>query len=178
MIEPDKTPIDASYVNGCFFNVDSTDYSLRLRYEGPIPEVGKTRQDEVYRYAFGRVDLTGGCLETGKLRWDPINGPMTYREAQKALITYWRTKTTPVDPDDLDKIVLKCAFWMHAYFLSENEENTDYDIVRQYMDEEEWSVVLRPNYMENRLVEFHQRAGAEIIDIHSYTEDNELGVKF
>jgi hypothetical protein len=177
MIEPDNTPVETSYTNGCFFNLDGVEYILHLQHAGPLPMVGKIVYDEVYRYGIARAHVPG-YLETGKLRWNPINGPLTYREAQKSLITYWRTRVTPVELNELDKIVERCAFWMHTYFIADTEENTDYDIVRQYMDEEEWSVVLRPNYMANRLVEFHHRADTQAVEVHSYIEDNELAVKF
>lgn len=78
---------------------------------------------------------------------------------------------------ELDRIVEKCATFMHGYFLSENSEHTDYDIVNQYMDDEEWVVVLRPNYMANRLVEFYCENGKDV-EVHSYIEDNELSIKF
>lgn len=178
MIEPDNTPVETSYVNGTFFNLDGVEYTLHLQYEGPLPKVGKELEDEVYRYGIGRSHVSGGYLETGKLRWNPINGPLTYREAQKALITYWRTRTTPVDPTELDKIVEKCAVFMHGYFLCENQENTDYDIVKQYMDDEEWVVILRPNYMPDRLMEFYKKADRPLIELVSYVHGSTHDIQF
>ena len=78
---------------------------------------------------------------------------------------------------ELDQIVEKCAAFMHGYFISEDREHTDYDIVNQYRDDEEWIVVLRPNYMPNRLMEFYKTAEMEKVEVHSYIEDNELSVK-
>lgn len=177
MIKPDATPIETAYVNGTFFNLDGVEYTLHLRYEGPIPTVGEDIQDEVYRYGIARAH-TSGYLETGKVLWSPINGPLTYREVQKSLITYWRTRTTTVDSTELDQIVEKCAVFMHGYFLSENQENTDYDIITQYMDEEEWVVILRPNYMPDRLMEFYKKADRPLIELVSYVHGSTHDIQF
>jgi len=78
---------------------------------------------------------------------------------------------------ELDKTVEKCAEWMRKYFLAVEKEHTDYDIVTKYRDDEIWVVVLRPNYIPNRLVEFYKEANKYHVEVHSYIEDNELSIK-
>lgn len=79
---------------------------------------------------------------------------------------------------ELDAIIDKCAAWMHGYFIAENFDHTDYDIISKFICEDDWVVVLRPNYMPNRLVEFHKEVDNDYVEIHSYIEDNELSVQF
>lgn len=75
---------------------------------------------------------------------------------------------------ELNQIVEKCADFMFGYFIRDEGEHTDYDIISKFISEEEWTVVLRPNYMPNRLMEFYKKADREHIQIHSYIEDREL----
>lgn len=177
MIKPDSKPIMNSFLSGCFFRIGEQEYTLHLRYDGPIPTVGRPWQREVYLYGIGLARSTD-YVETGKLEWSPSNGPLTYREAQKALITYWQTRMQSLDETELDRIVEKCATWMHGYFLGDGDSD-DYDIVSTFMDDNEWTVVLRPHYMANRLVEFYlENRKSDQVTVHSYIEDNELSVKF
>jgi hypothetical protein len=77
----------------------------------------------------------------------------------------------------LDEIVDKCAAFMHGYFLSEKAEHTDYDIVSKFISDDDWTVILRPNYMPNRLMEFYKQVWDDAVTVYSYIEDNELQIK-
>lgn len=76
-------------------------------------------------------------------------------------------------PTDLDQIVFKCAEWMHLY-LHAPPHFSDYDIISKFMDETEWSVVLRPNYMETHLVEFYKKAGIGPTEVRTYVINRKL----
>jgi len=78
---------------------------------------------------------------------------------------------------ELDQIVEKCAQWMHTYLMHEDREHTDYDIQLKAIGETGWCVILRPNYIPNRLLEFIKNTDSEEVEVHSYIEDNELSIR-
>lgn len=79
---------------------------------------------------------------------------------------------------ELNQIVQKCADFMFGYFIREEGEHADYDIISKFISDEEWTVVLRPNYSPNHLVEFYKKSDREHVQIHVYIEDRELFEKF
>lgn len=77
---------------------------------------------------------------------------------------------------EMHELAKKCAEFMHGY-LMRFEGHTDYDIVAMFKSDEDWTVVLRPNYIPNRLFEFYKKTNMEEVEVHSYIEDNELSIK-
>ena len=68
--------------------INGTQINIQIQYMGPIPEVGKPLQYEIFHYAIYQY---GQRIESGLLKWDPRNGPLTVPEAAKALFLYWTT---------------------------------------------------------------------------------------
>lgn len=140
---------------------------------------------EHWRYA---ILVKGNVIESSVYSWDwqKQGRRLTNENVANHLASYWGHSEIVKEAQELegsleyqlDRIVEKCAAWMHGYFIAEDRENTDYDIINQFMDEGEWVVVLRPNYMPNRLMEFYKTPEMDSVEIHSYIEDNELSVKF
>lgn len=136
------------------------------------------------RWLFSIV-VKGHTIEGGP--YNPLaSRDLTDENVANHLASFWGHSQLVLDAQEfsgtpeyeLDLLQEKCAAWMHGYLLSEESEHTDYDIVAQSIsDDGEWSVVLRPNYMPNRLVEFYCEDGVNVT-IHTYIEDNELSVKF
>lgn len=61
---------------------------VQLQYIGPLPEVGKPAQPEIFLYAIYQY---GDRVEGGRLEWNPKNGPITDHEVAKALALQWNT---------------------------------------------------------------------------------------
>lgn len=137
-----------------------------------------------WTWAFG-IDVKGNLVESGLFYWDPAKRDLTNENVCNHLATFWgpsakikeAQKLEPTFEYQLIELTEKCAEWMHAYFYTEDREHTDYDIVNKFMDNEGWVILLRPNYLANRLVEFYKPADAENVEVHSYIEDNELSIK-
>lgn len=159
-------------------NPDRIPYTVKVQYLGIVNErIGKTEQKWLYQLV-----TNGNQICAGYYRWDTKEREIGDEGAANHLASFWghyddirwAYKRQP----EIDQIVEKCASWMHGYLISEDREHTDYDIALKAMDEESWVVILRPNYMPNRLFEFYKSITADFIEIHSYIEDNELHVKF
>lgn len=158
------------------YKIDGSQFTILVQAYGII----ERRWTWIYA-----IDVKGHLIETGLFYWDPAKRELTNENVCNHLATFWgqnaRVKEAqsfePTFKYQLTGIVEKCAVWMHAYFYTEDREHTDYDIVNMFMNEEAWVVILRPNYLANRLVEFYKPADAENVEVHSYIEDNELSIK-
>jgi hypothetical protein len=171
--------------------VKTVDYVQDYQVTGASFTVAVQRAKELDKYAteYWRyaILVKGHVIESSTYAWDwqRQGRHITNRGAANHLASFWGHSDIVKDAQELqgtfeyelDKIVEKCAAWMHGYFIAEDQEHTDYDIVNQFMDEDEWIVVLRPNYMPNRLMEFYKTIEMDSVEIHSYIEDNELSVK-
>jgi hypothetical protein len=140
---------------------------------------------EHWRYA---ILVKGNVVESSTYSWDwqKQGRHITNKGAANHLASYWGHSDVVKNAQELegsteyelDMIVEKCAAFMHGYFIAEDREHTDYDIINQFMDEGEWVVHLRPNYMPNRIMEFYKTPEMDKVEVHSYIEDNELSIKF
>lgn len=77
---------------------------------------------------------------------------------------------------EMHELAKKCAEFMHKYFMRERDDNTDYEIITMFKNDEEWLIVLRPNYIPNRLMEFYNVTTDNMTEVRSYIEDNVLQI--
>jgi hypothetical protein len=124
--------------------------------------------------------------------WDPSNRKLTDENVANQLASYWGTSEKMKErqilwevPNDLDKIVLKCADFMFRYY---NIEGTpfDYDILRKAMDDESWTVALMPNVGNasgpkdpyERMILFYKHKDNEMIQISTFTNQRNFSRRY
>lgn len=163
------------------YETSGNEFDVHVQYQGFIPSGHQGVQKHTWLFV---LSVKNRIVEQGPY-YNNHDRELTDENVANHIASFWGTSKKIEEAQDLgedenqaalDAVVEKCAAYMHGYFLSETHEHTDYDIVNQYMDDSEWVVVLRPNYMANRLMEFYCESGTDVI-VHSYIEDNELSFK-
>jgi hypothetical protein len=64
--------------------------NVRVQYVGPLPEVGKAMEPEVFLY---EIYQDGVRIECAKVEWSPENSPIALDEVAKSLALQWNTHT-------------------------------------------------------------------------------------
>jgi len=91
-----------------------------------------------------------------------------------------KEKKSPLIPSGMDfnDVVKKCARFMHDH-LQGPKGFWDYDIVSQHIDDDEWEIYLRPNYLaEDRIVAFHRKIENNHIQVSVFLQTRQFDVQF
>lgn len=161
------------------YDFHGTKFTVEVQYLGFLYNAS-FRQQHTWMFA---ISVKGNRVVTGPFR-NGWNRSLTDEAVANNLATFWGPSSQIQEAQreagtleyQLNEIVEKCADFMFGYLAPRTKpaEHRDYDIVSKFMSEDEWSVVLRPNYIPNRLVEFYKKADRDHIQIHSYVEEDEL----
>jgi hypothetical protein len=157
------------------YEVGTNKFSVHVQYQGFLP----SGQLDQWKHTWMYVLMVGNIVVYQGPWYDLQGKDPGNEEVCDAVASSFgdseQVTNAQMWPVQLDLVVEKCAAFMHGYFIAEDQENTDYDIISQHMEiEGEWNVVLRPNYLPNRLMEFHHEADAGDVTVYSYTQDREL----
>lgn len=60
-------------------------FVVKVQCIGPLPEVGKVNEPEVFWFAFYHLDE---LIDSGTLDWDTENGALTYDEVATAVLLF------------------------------------------------------------------------------------------
>jgi len=133
------------------------------------------------------IVVKGHSVSPGLFYWSVNNDKeLTNENVANRLASFWghseavkdAQKLEPTDDVKLGELIFQCADWMHEYFGQSTEEFRDFEVVRRFMDDNEWEIILSPNYLHGRLVGFSKKNGDDNVKVVSYIEDNELSIKF
>lgn len=159
------------------YDVNGNVFSVYVQYLGNVPSGRLAQEKDTWLSA---LIVDGNVLEMGHW-YDLQDRHPSNEEVCDGVSRFWVDSRQVVEANasyrKAYEIVEKCASFMHDYFVRTATQDTDYDIVRMFVKENEWSVVLRPLYVHGRLVEFHKAPDADHVEITSYTEENELHIR-
>jgi len=132
------------------------------------------------------IVVKGHGVSPGLFYWSVNNDKeLTHENVTNRLATFWghsqavkdAQKLEPTFDVQLGELIFQCADWMHEYF-SQTDKFRDFEVVRRFMDDNAWEIILSPNYLHGRLVEFSKQTIDDNVKVVSYIEDNELSIKF
>jgi hypothetical protein len=133
------------------------------------------------------IVVKGHSVSPGLFYWSVNNDKeLTNESVTNRLASFWgdsdvvrnAQKLEPTTDVKLEELIFKCAEWMHEYFGQSTEEFRDFEVIQRFMDDNGWEIVLSPNYLHGRIVEFSWLIVDDNIKVVSYIEDNELSIKF
>lgn len=114
--------------------------------------------------------VKGNRIECGVFYWDPEKRNLTNENVCNHLASFWghneAVKEAQKLPESfkvrLDQVVEKCARFMFTYFMTDPGA-FDYDILSTFMNQDGWTVILRPNPPDEQecILTFHNDAGSE-----------------
>lgn len=164
------------------YEVHGNRFTVEVQYLGFLHR-SFSKQQHTWMF---RISVNGHSVVTGPFHngWDR---ELTDENVANNLATFWGTSEAVKQAQNfpgtveyqLDSLVQACANWMHKFYLRD-QGHTDFDIVAKHLatDNGEWTIILRPNYIKNRILEFYRPDQNSKIEIHSYVEDNELSIEF
>lgn len=127
-----------------------------------------------FAWAF-RLLVNGNIIEQGPYYWSVEKRRLTMENVANHLASYWGHTQIVKDAQDLaenneealNALVFKCADFMHEYFAQWGTFR-DFEIITKFMDGNGWQIILSPNYIEGRLVEFSKGAQDKYITVETY----------
>lgn len=163
------------------YTKDDVSYLIKVQYHGIVTGEHKHVGFKTQKWIF-QISVAGKQICGGVYHWDVSKREINDENCANHLASFWgdypEIRWAQPKPTPLDIVVEKCARFMHDYFLRQSGDNIDYDIVTKLMteDENEWTVILRPNYIRNRLLEFYNVTADSMTEVRSYIEDNVMQI--
>lgn len=135
-----------------------------------------------FHWAF-RILVNGNNIMQGPYYWGVDKRQLTMENVANHLATYWGHSKEVEEAQGLaenneevlNDLCFKCAAWMHEYFM-QTDAFRDFEIIHKFMDENGWAIMISPNYLPGRILEFTKVADHAKVAVTSYTIDSELEI--